>query len=220
MSFQPRIMIIAVDGPAASGKGTLAKRLAQHYGLAHLDSGALYRAVARDLLAAGANLNDPKAAKDMARQLDTATLNDPALRGLAMGKAASVIAQYPQVRAILVDHQRAVADRPPGAVLDGRDIGTVVCPDADVKLFVAASPAERAWRRHRELQETGDTTPYEAVRDEIVRRDARDRDRAAAPLVQASDAHLLDTTNLDIEAAFKAAVDLIDAAIGPAGRTS
>ena len=211
-------MIIAIDGPAASGKGTLAKRLARHYGLAYLDSGALYRAVARDLLASGADVADREEAVLAAQMLDPETLDDAALRDLAVGRAASIVAQYPDVRAVLLQRQRLFAKTPPGAVLDGRDIGTVVCPDADVKLFVVASAEERARRRHRELGEAGDQTPFEAVLEEIERRDARDRDRAAAPLAQAPDAHLLDTTILDIEAAFRAAVDLIDAATGPAGR--
>jgi len=211
-------MIIAVDGPAASGKGTLAKRLAEHYGLSYLDSGALYRAVARDLLRAGARLEDRASAERAAHAIDPASLDDPALRGADMGKAASIVAQYPELRAVLLERQRIIAQTPPGAVLDGRDIGTVVCPDADIKLFVVASAKERARRRHEELQASGDTTSFEAVLDEIERRDARDRDRATAPLVRAPDAHLLDTTILDIEAAFRAAVDLIDAAMGPAGR--
>jgi len=211
-------VIVAIDGPAASGKGTLARRLARHYGLAYLDSGSLYRAVARDMLAAGADLADPEAAARTARALDPASLDDPALRQHRVGEAASIVAQHPQVRAVLLDRQRALANEAPGAVLDGRDIGTVVCPDADVKLFVVASAEERARRRHLELRESGDGAPYEKVLEEIKRRDARDRDRAAAPLAQAPDAHLLDTTILDIEAAFKAAVELIDAAMGPAGR--
>jgi len=211
-------MIIAVDGPAASGKGTLAKRLAEHYGLSYLDSGALYRAIARDLLKAGTSLEDRAGAERAAHAIDPASLDDPALRGADMGKAASIVAQYPELRAVLLERQRIIAQTPPGAVLDGRDIGTVVCPDADVKLFVVASANERARRRHEELQASGNTTSFEAVLDEIERRDARDRDRDTAPLVRAPDAHLLDTTILDIEAAFRAAVDLIDAAMGPAGR--
>jgi cytidylate kinase len=211
-------MIIAVDGPAASGKGTLAKRLAAHYGLSYLDSGALYRAVARDMLSSGVALTDRPGAEQAAHGLDPSSLDDPALRTFDVGKAASVIAQYPEVRAVLLDRQRAIAKTEPGAVLDGRDIGTIVCPNADVKLFVVASPEERARRRHKELQAAGNTASFDVVLEEIERRDARDRDRATAPLQQASDAHLLDTTILDIEAAFKVAVDLIDAAMGPTGR--
>lgn len=210
-------MIIAIDGPAASGKGTIAKRVANHFRLAYLDSGALYRGVARDVIASGADVKDPEAAARAARALDPASLDDPGLRELSVGRSASIVAQYPEVRQVLLERQRSIANTPPGAVLDGRDIGTIVCPDADVKLFVVASAEERARRRHIELQEAGDTTPLETVLEEIIRRDARDSDRATAPLVQAADAHLLDTTILDIEAAVRAAVDLIDAAMDPAG---
>ncbi|MGD9866882.1 MAG: (d)CMP kinase [Hyphomicrobiales bacterium] len=205
-------MIIAVDGPAASGKGTLAKRLAAHYGLMHLDTGALYRAVARDVLAAGKDPADEAAAAAAARGLDASTFADPALRTRGMGEAASIVARMPAVRAVLLEYQRGIAASPRGAVLDGRDIGTVVCPHADVKLFVTASSAERARRRHAELQASGSQESFQEVLADIEARDARDRERAASPLKQAADAHLLDTTNLDIEAAFRAAVEIIDTA--------
>ena len=209
-------MIIAIDGPAASGKGTLARRIAAHYGFSHLDTGALYRAVARDLLKRGLKLDDVWAAVVAARVLDVTTLDDPALRGREAGEAASVVAAIPEVRATLLKFQRDFAHRPPGAVLDGRDIGTVVCPDADVKIFVTASPQERARRRALELT---DADPARILAD-IMRRDARDAGRETAPLKPADDAILLDTTQLDIDAAVTAAVDLITARTGLSGRSS
>jgi CMP/dCMP kinase len=211
-------MIIAIDGPAASGKGTLGKRIAAHYGLAHLDTGKLYRAVARDTLAMGKNPKDASAALIAAKALDLATLGDPHLMDGRLGEAASIVASHPDVRQELLAYQRAFARQKPGAVLDGRDIGTVICPDADVKLFVTAAPEERARRRYRELCEAGKGISEAEVLADIKRRDQRDEHRAAAPLVQAEDAALLDTTNLDIDAAFKAAIDLIDAAMRPAGQ--
>ena len=211
-------MIIAIDGPAASGKGTLGKRVAAHYGLAHLVTGKLYRAVARDTVAKGASPSDADAALAAAKALDLRTLDDPSLMDGRLGEAASLVASHPEVRDALLAYQRAFARRKPGAVLDGRDIGTVICPDADVKLFVTAAPEERARRRHRELREAGSSVSEADVLADIRRRDERDKARAAAPLRQAPDAHLLDTTNLDIDAAFKAAIDLIDAAMGLAGQ--
>ena len=211
-------MIIAIDGPAASGKGTLGKRIAAHYGLAHLDTGKLYRAVARDTLAMGKSPADAGAALIAAKALDLTTLGDPHLMDGGLGEAASIVASHPRVREELLAYQRAFARRKPGAVLDGRDIGTVICPDADVKLFVTAAPEERARRRYRELREAGNGISEAEVLADIRRRDDRDKNRAAAPLVQAEDAVLLDTTNLDIDAAFKAAIDLIDAAMRPAGQ--
>lgn len=211
-------MIIAIDGPAASGKGTLGKLIAAHYGLAHLDSGKLYRAVARDTLAAGASPSDMKAALAAAQALDFATLGDPGLMDAKLGEAASIVATHPEVRGALLAYQREFARRKPGAVLDGRDIGTVICPNADVKLFVTATPEERARRRYRELHEAGNTISEEEVLADIRRRDERDQNRATAPLIKAEDAVLLDTTNLDIDAAFKAAIALIDAAMGHAGQ--
>lgn len=210
-------MIIALDGPAASGKGTLGRALAEHYGLVHLDTGALYRAVARDALNAGVDSADAEAVAALARNLDRSTLDDPALRSAEVGAAASIVSAHAQVRRALLEYQRAVAAHPDGAVLDGRDIGTVVCPDADVKLFVTASAEERAHRRHAELKMAGSDITYDQVLEKVRQRDERDSTRAASPLKPADDAHLLDTTDLGIEAAFKAAVELIDAATGQAG---
>ncbi len=203
-------MIIAIDGPAASGKGTLAKRLAAHYRLPHLDTGLLYRAVALTLLDADRDLADAEAAAAAARGLEPAFLADPRLRGAAMGEAASIVSAQGEVRAALLDWQRRFAGAPDGAVLDGRDIGTVVCPHAAVKLFVTASAQERARRRHRELGGRGEAVAYEDVLADILRRDARDADRAAAPLRVAEDAVVLDTTALDADAAFRAATDVVD----------
>jgi len=211
-------MIIAIDGPAASGKGTLAKRIAVHYRLRHLDTGALYRAVARDTLAEGGDLTDASAAAIAASRLDVATLGDPALRLAGLGEAASVVARHPDVRAVLLTYQRTFAQGGSGAVIDGRDIGTVICPDADVKLFVTATPEERARRRFLELSQNGVEIGEQEVLADIQARDERDRTRGASPLRQAEDAALLDTTNLDIDAAFRAAIDLIEAAMGHAGR--
>jgi cytidylate kinase len=211
-------MIIAIDGPAASGKGTLGKLIAAYYGLAHLDTGKLYRAVARDTLCQGENPSDAIAALIAAKALDVATLDDPALIDGQLGEAASIVASHPEVRNALLAYQRAFARRKPGAVLDGRDIGTVICPGADVKLFVTATSEERARRRYRELKQVGICISEADVLADIRRRDERDKGRAAAPLAQAEDAVLLDTTNLDIDAAFKAAIDLIDAAMGHAGQ--
>lgn len=207
-------MIIAIDGPAASGKGTLAKRVALHFGFHCLDTGLLYRAVARDLLASGFKLSDTWAAVAAAKSLVPLTLDDPALRGESAGEAASAVAKIPEVRAALLGYQRAFARQKPGAVLDGRDIGTVVCPDADVKIFVTASPEIRARRRFAEHQAGGDKDRYEDVLDDIRRRDDRDANRAVAPLKPAQDAILLDTSDLDIEASFDAAVGLIKRKIG------
>ena len=167
-------MIIAIDGPAASGKGTLAKRVAAHYGLHHLDTGRLYRAVARDTLAAGGDPSDAGAALAAARALDAKSLDDPDLRTPELGEAASLVARHPEVRKTLLAYQRAFARRKPGAVIDGRDIGTIVCPDADVKLFVTATPEERARRRYREFKDDGiDVTEKEVLAD-ILARDTRD----------------------------------------------
>lgn len=205
-------MIIAIDGPAASGKGTVAKRLALHYGLPHLDTGLLYRATARALMDFDYPLTDEKAAVRAAQALDLAHLDEARLRGREMGEAASVVAAIPAVRAALVEWQRAFARRPEGAVLDGRDIGTVICPDATVKIFVTATPEERARRRFRELAGRGEDVTLEAILDDVRRRDARDSGRSTAPLVAAEDARLLDTSSLDIEQAFRAAVEIVDTA--------
>ena len=207
-------MIIAIDGPAASGKGTLAKRIADHFGLPCLDTGLLYRAVARDVARRGFRLEDRWAALAAARGLDLDTLGDPALRGAAAGEAASIVAKLPEVRAALLDYQRAFANQRPGAVLDGRDIGTAVCPEADVKIYVTATPEERARRRFVELTARGEAATYEFVLSVIKDRDARDAGRPDAPMRQADDAILLDTTTLDIEAAFDSAVGSIKRKIG------
>ena len=207
-------MIIAIDGPAASGKGTLARRIARHYGLNYLDTGLIYRAVARDVLRAGRSPADAEAAAAAAGALDPATLDDESLKDRGIADNASIAAGHPQVRAILLKFQRDFAATPPGAVMDGRDIGTVVCPDADAKLYITAAPKIRAFRRHRELLAKGETVTFEHVLEVIQRRDARDSERAAAPMRPADDACLLDTSNLSIVAAFDAAVGLIKRKIG------
>jgi CMP/dCMP kinase len=211
-------MIIAIDGPAASGKGTLAKRIAAHFGLHHLDTGLLYRAVARDVQRVGAALDDAERAAAAARALDPAELDDPDLRKPGAGEAASIVARIPQVRAALLEFQRSFARRPPGAVLDGRDIGTAVCPDADVKIYVTATPEVRAERRYLEMQGRGEAATYEGVLADIRRRDQRDASRDTAPMRSADDAFLLDTSNLDIEAAFDTAVGVILRKAGQRGR--
>jgi cytidylate kinase len=212
-------MIVAIDGPAASGKGTLAKRVAEHFGLPYLDTGLLYRAVARDVLRCGQALEDAAAAEKAARALDAASLDDPNLRGYGIGDAASVVGRIPQVRTALLQFQQDFAAQPGGAVLDGRDIGTVICPGADVKIFVTASPEIRAQRRYLERKARGEPTSYEAVLDDIRRRDERDTRRSEAPMRPADDAFLLDTSNLDIEAAFNTAVGVISRKVGQRGRT-
>ncbi len=203
-------MIIAIDGPAASGKGTLARRLASHYGLAYLDTGSLYRAVAHGVLTEGGNPADEEDAVASARRLGTYDIDDADLRTPDVSRAASQVAAIPAVRAAILDFQRQFAATPPGAVLDGRDIGTIVCPYADVKLFVTASPEARAKRRFLELTASGTDVTEAQVLHDLTERDRRDSGRSVAPLTQAADAHLLDTTNLDIEAAFDAAVGIID----------
>jgi CMP/dCMP kinase len=203
-------MIIAIDGTAAAGKSTLARRIAQAYGLPHLDTGSLYRAVARDVQLDGHALENAGAAAKAARRLDPATLSDPGLRLKGRGEAASVVAAFPEVRAALLAFQRNFAAQPGGAVVEGRDIGTVVCPQADAKIFVTASAESRASRRYRELLSYGVETTEDTVLREIKDRDRRDSERAVSPLKPAEDALLLDTTELDIEKAFAAALDLID----------
>jgi cytidylate kinase len=207
-------MIIAIDGPAASGKGTLAKRIAQLWGLPCLDTGLLYRAVARDVTARGFELADAWAALALARSLDPETLEDPRLRSPGVGEAASIVASMPQVRTALLDYQKTFAAQAGGAVLDGRDIGTVVCPAADAKIFVTARPEVRAWRRFMERQAQLLPVTFDGVLDDIRRRDARDTGRESAPMRPAPDADLLETSDLDIEAAFEAAVGLIKRKIG------
>jgi len=205
-------MIIAIDGPTASGKGTLSKRLAEHYALPRLDTGALYRGVGLALLDAGADPADAIAATAAARALNLSAIDETRIRSAAVSAAASVVAAIPEVRAALFDAQRAFAAQPAGAVLDGRDIGTVICPNAQVKLFVTASLAERARRRHLELIAQGETVDLAAVQSQIETRDRRDSSRADAPLRPAADAHLLDTTALTIEEAVAVARQIIDEA--------
>jgi cytidylate kinase len=206
-------MIIAIDGPAASGKGTLGKQLAAHYRLRHLDTGLLYRAVAKALLDRGAALEGAAAAA-AAASLDTAKLDEQALKVAGIGGAASVVAAFPKVRAALVHVQRTFATTPPGAVLDGRDIGTVICPDADVKIFVTAGPQVRARRRALELAARGTAADEAAILQDILRRDERDLGRATAPLAQAADAVLLDTSELDVPAALAAAIAIVEGRVG------
>ncbi len=210
-------MIIALDGPAASGKGTLARRIAEHFGYHHLDTGLLYRAVARDVRAVDGALDSVGDAVVAAEALDPASLDDPTLRHPGLGNAASVVARIPEVRRVLLAFQQAFAARPPGAVLDGRDIGTVVCPHADVKIFVKAAIEVRAERRYLELRSRGEAVTREEIFETIRRRDARDRDRADSPMLPADDALLLDTTNLGIEGALDAALELIKRKIGQPG---
>ena len=204
-------MIIAIDGPAASGKGTLGKRLARHYGFRHLDTGVIYRAVAKAMLDAGADLNDEMLAVSAALELDPEKFGNPALKTQAVGAAASVVSAIPQVRKVLLNFQRRFAEDPPGAVLDGRDIGTVICPDADVKIFVVADPVVRARRRTLEAKARGEQADEAAVLEDILRRDERDQNRAIAPLKPAADAYLLDTSNLDREGGVRAAIDIVEA---------
>lgn len=204
-------MIIAIDGPAASGKGTIARQIAAVYGLQHLDTGLLYRAVAKAVLDAGYQPDDVEHAIEEAITLDPTKFQDNALKLQVITEAASVVAAIPEVRQALMNYQREFATRPPGAVLDGRDIGTVIAPGADVKLFVVASPEVRAQRRVLELRARGETADEQDVLADLLRRDQRDSRRTAAPLMQAPDAHLLDTTHLGIDAAFRAAVDIIEA---------
>jgi cytidylate kinase len=203
-------VIIAIDGPAASGKGTLGKKLAAHYGLRHLDTGLIYRAVAKALLDAGRRPDDVAAAVAAAQALDPVRFDEPALKSHNVGEAASVVSAIPGVRAALVAFQRDFAAKPPGAVLDGRDIGTVICPNADVKIYVTAAPEVRARRRAAEYQAQGRNIDEAAVLADILKRDERDTQRAAAPLKQAPDAHLLDTTALDVTGAIAAAIVIVE----------
>ena len=203
-------MLIAIDGPAASGKGTLSRLIAAHYGLPHLDTGKLYRAVARDTLAARGKPADAGAALAAAKALDPATLDDPQLMERRLGEAASIVASHPGVREALRAYQRAFAGQARGAVIDGRDIGTVIAPEAVAKLFVDARPEVRAHRRWLELQNMGIIRDEGAVLAELNIRDAADRNRPISPLLQAVDAALLDTSDLGIDAAFAAALALVD----------
>ncbi len=211
MLSTPRRPLIAVDGPAASGKGTLARALARHFGVGHLDTGKLYRAVGLAVRLAGGNPADGAVAAAAAQSLDPTLLDDPDLMSAANAESASIVSAHPLVRAALLDRQRAFAAQPRGAVLDGRDIGTVVAPEAAAKLFVTAQPAVRAARRAAELERSGRGLPFDVVLADILARDARDIHRAAAPLVQATDAILLDTSELDIAAATAMAIALVEA---------
>lgn len=206
-------LLIALDGPAASGKGTLARRIAAHYGFRHLDTGLTYRATAKALLDARLPLDDEATAARVAGEVDLSRLDRSVLSVHGIGEAASRIAVMPAVRRALVAAQRRFAEMPPGAVLDGRDIGTVVCPDATVKLYVTAAPETRAQRRYDEIRVGGTDADYDQILADLRRRDARDMGRTDSPLRPAEDAHLLDTTEMGIEAAFRAARDLIDRAI-------
>jgi cytidylate kinase len=214
-------VVIAIDGTAGCGKGTLARKLARHYSFAHLDSGALYRLVALGVLDSGGDPSNPEEAVRSARNIDTAAISDPRLRSVDVGEAASVVAAIPEVRSAILQFQQDFAAHPPGgspgAVIDGRDIGTVVCPNATVKLFVDALPAVRAQRRWLELQnrpkEGGEAVPpvdVSEVEAEILARDERDRSRKVAPLKPAADSILLDTSDLDIEATFAKALELVN----------
>lgn len=203
--------VIAIDGTFASGKGSLAKRLAAHYGYHYLDTGTLYRAAGRDVLAVGGDPHDAVQATQAAKSIDPATLDDPFLKNSDVAAAASKLAVHKEVRAALLDFQRSFAAKAPGAVLDGRDIGTVICPDARVKLYIDAAPAERARRRHVELSGYGEDISYETVAAQLAERDARDAGRAEAPLKPAQDSHLIDTTDLTLDEVFSRAVAIIDA---------
>lgn len=205
-------MIVAIDGPAAAGKGAIAERLAAHYRLPYLDTGLLYRAVAREMVARGLDVEDADAAGRIAASLGIAHLAGHELRGHQAGELASQVAVHPQVRTALLKLQRDFAHSPGGAVLDGRDIGTTVCPDAEVKIFVTASAEVRARRRTDELRAKGRNVEYGRILAEICQRDARDSQRVAAPMKPAVDAYLLDTTDKDIETAFRAAVDIVERA--------
>jgi cytidylate kinase len=204
-------MIIAIDGPAASGKGTLGKRLAKHYGYRHLDTGVLYRAVGFALIERGIDLNNEIEAVHAAESLDPEHFGNPALKTQQAGDAASIVSAFPRVREVLLNFQRHFAEEPPGAVLDGRDIGTVICPNADVKIFVVADPAVRARRRTLEAKARGEAADEALVLADILKRDERDKNRPVAPLKPAEDAYLLDNSNLDIEGGVRAAIDIVEA---------
>jgi cytidylate kinase len=203
-------MIIAIDGPAASGKGTIARRLAAHYGLPHLDTGLLYRATARSLMERGERLENVDAAISAARGLALTDFDETQLRGAEMGEAASIMGAMPQVRAVLLDLQRQFAARQEGAILDGRDIGSIICPNADVKIFVTAQSETRAQRRALELKSRGEKVDFAAVLADIQKRDERDSSRSSAPLIMASDAIRLDTTGLDVEKSVSAAIAIVE----------
>ena len=204
---------IAIDGPAASGKGTLSRRLAVHYGFHHLDTGLTYRGVAHALLEANMPLDNEDMACLVAEKLDLGSLDKDVLSAHEIGEAASKVAVMSRVRAVLVEAQRKFANKEPGAVLDGRDIGTVVCPEAEVKLFITASPERRAQRRHREVEQKGGDTDYSQILADIIKRDERDMGRSDSPLRPAENAHLIDTSEMSIEIAFNTALSIVDKAL-------
>ena len=206
-------MIIAIDGPAAAGKGTLSRKIAETYRFHHLDTGLTYRATAKALLDAGLPLDKEAVAEDMARRVELAGLNRDVLSAHEIGEAASQIAIMPAVRRALVEAQRRFSQKKPGTVLDGRDIGTVVCPEAPFKLFVTANAEVRARRRFDEIRAKGQAADFDQIFDDVKRRDERDMGRADSPLKPAQDAHLLDTSEMSIEAAFQSAKSIIDAAL-------
>ena len=205
-------MVIAIDGPAASGKGTIARAMAKHYHLPHLDTGLLYRAVAHTLMI---EHGDPENERDglAACSFDARLLDNPVLKGEEVGRVASIVSAHPLVRAALMKRQRDFAKQPAGAVLDGRDIGTVIAPDADAKLFVTATPQTRARRRHAEMQANGSKKSLDSVLADIRARDRRDAGREIAPMQTAPDADLLDTSYLSIDAAVQRAIALVDARV-------
>lgn len=205
--------IVAIDGPAASGKGTLARRIAIHYGIPHLDTGLTYRAVAKDLLDKALPLDNESIAAKAALHLDLQAMDKAVLSAHEIGEAASKVAVMPDVRRALVEAQRNFANALPASVLDGRDIGTVVCPEAEIKLFVTASAQVRAQRRYDEIIGKGGAADFAAILADLQKRDARDMNRSDSPLKPAQDAHLLDTSEMSIEAAFLAAKTLIDQAL-------
>lgn len=205
--------VVAIDGPAASGKGTLARRIAIHYGMPHLDTGLTYRAVAKALLDQGLTLDDEAIAADVALNLNLHDMDKAVLSAHTIGEAASKVAVMPAVRRALVEAQRSFANALPSSVLDGRDIGTVVCPQAQIKLFVTASPEVRAQRRFDEIIAKGGAADFDDILADLKKRDERDMNRTDSPLKPAEDAHLLDTSKMSIEAAFLAAKKLIDHAL-------
>lgn len=205
-----RALVIAIDGPAASGKGTIARMLARHFDLPHLDTGLTYRAVAYALMQVGLPLDDATLASQVAQNLELSNLDKGVLSSHEIGEAASKIAVMSDVRALLVEAQRRFAKNGKGAVLDGRDIGTVVCPDANVKLYITASSEVRAHRRFDEIINNGGKADLENILAELQKRDARDMGRKDSPLIPAEDAHLIDTTKMDIETAFKHVLAIID----------
>ena len=214
MAGQSRPIVIAVDGPLASGKGTIARALGARFGVPHLDTGALYRAVAVAMLEQGLPPENADEAERVARELDVAAIDESKIRTAGAGVAASVVSAHPCVRAALLDVQRAFAAQDGGAVLDGRDIGTVICPNADVKLFVTADEESRAWRRRAELVNRGEDISFEQVLGQLRQRDARDASRADAPMIKADDAIELDTSDMSVDEAVREAIKLVDARLG------